>query len=487
MTNNAFGDSVRRMINYFMETQSFGRVTYAHQTINRTPNEVLQLLYNDFSNYQNNFYKFIDIKGNKKSYNHALLPYAIEKFSNNITYIYVYDSNAPANDTRRIEINTSNNTWRMPGYINTFSNHFISVRGGIENLFNTSMINKEGSEQLDKFDVLMAGSTSSVVMQNGDTLVAFNYADTSYSSIDYIIAYPTDGILRAPDGYELEVGDYTIIFSDYDSSNGNPGIYLKNDINGSSGFKRKSADDPDESDLVVFGINKMIYVNPDNKHKNIYLYQVIDNSENLSNKNVKYFEARNYIINTGDSVSVSKTTDEDILLINFGQTTSLDLLLTYSDTLKSLTFKYDQAIIPANSGLTIKPVWENLQNSLLTIFIDIGNNGTIDDTLTLVNQVTGIQNDQGSLMAPDTYNLAQNYPNPFNPSTKISWQLPVGSHQSIKVYDVLGNEVATLVDEYREAGRYEVEFNGSNLASGMYLYRLQAGSFVETKKMILIK
>ena len=85
------------------------------------------------------------------------------------------------------------------------------------------------------------------------------------------------------------------------------------------------------------------------------------------------------------------------------------------------------------------------------------------------------------------YKLEQNYPNPFNPSTRISWQSPVGSYQTIKVYDVLGNEVAALVDEYKPAGSYEIEFNGSNLASGIYLYKLQAGSFVETKKMILLK
>ncbi len=143
--------------------------------------------------------------------------------------------------------------------------------------------------------------------------------------------------------------------------------------------------------------------------------------------------------------------------------------------------------LTANTSHTFVPEWTNLTNSQILVLVDIGNNGTIDDTLTLVNQVTGIQNDQGSLLSPDSYNLAQNYPNPFNPSTKISWQSPVGIHQTIKVYDVLGNEVATLVDEYREAGRYEVEFDGSNLASGMYLYRLQAGSFIETRKMILIK
>jgi hypothetical protein len=83
--------------------------------------------------------------------------------------------------------------------------------------------------------------------------------------------------------------------------------------------------------------------------------------------------------------------------------------------------------------------------------------------------------------------LNQNYPNPFNPSTTISWQSPVSGKQTIKVYDVLGKEVATLVDEYRNAGSYEVEFNAGNLASGVYLYKLQAGNFVQTKKMVLIK
>ena len=86
-----------------------------------------------------------------------------------------------------------------------------------------------------------------------------------------------------------------------------------------------------------------------------------------------------------------------------------------------------------------------------------------------------------------SYRLSQNYPNPFNPSTKISWQSPVAGHQTLKVYDVLGNEVATLVNEYRNAGSYEVDFNTSSLSSGIYFYRLQAGSFVQTKKMILIK
>ena len=86
-----------------------------------------------------------------------------------------------------------------------------------------------------------------------------------------------------------------------------------------------------------------------------------------------------------------------------------------------------------------------------------------------------------------TYNLFQNYPNPFNPATIISYSIPETDLVTLKVYDVLGNEVATLVSENKPVGSYEIEFDGSELTSGVYFYRLQAGSFIETKKMILMK
>jgi hypothetical protein len=110
-------------------------------------------------------------------------------------------------------------------------------------------------------------------------------------------------------------------------------------------------------------------------------------------------------------------------------------------------------------------------------------------TINILDQIVSVPNDQ---LTVNDYVLYQNYPNPFNPSTKISWQSPVGSWQTLKVYDVLGNDVATLVNEYREAGKYEIEFpvetnHALSLPSGVYFYQLKVGNYVETKKMILLR
>jgi photosystem II stability/assembly factor-like uncharacterized protein len=88
---------------------------------------------------------------------------------------------------------------------------------------------------------------------------------------------------------------------------------------------------------------------------------------------------------------------------------------------------------------------------------------------------------------PEGFTLKQNYPNPFNPTTKIQFTLPHESHVTLKVYNLLGQEVQTLVNDMRTAGSYNVEVDASNLSSGLYFYRLSAGDFIQTKKMLLIR
>ncbi len=113
---------------------------------------------------------------------------------------------------------------------------------------------------------------------------------------------------------------------------------------------------------------------------------------------------------------------------------------------------------------------------------------TLDaNTVTKTPTVSAIEN---SSVTPQIFTLSQNYPNPFNPSTKIQYSIEKAAQVSLKVYNVLGNEVATLVNSRQGAGTYTVTFNsnvGVNLSSGVYFYRLESGSFVSTKKLILLK
>ena len=92
-----------------------------------------------------------------------------------------------------------------------------------------------------------------------------------------------------------------------------------------------------------------------------------------------------------------------------------------------------------------------------------------------------------SSMNPVSFYLSQNYPNPFNPTTKIKFSIPQKSQVVIKVFDVLGNEIETLVNEEKLTGTYELTWGAEGLTSGVYFYKIKAGVFVETKKMILIK
>jgi hypothetical protein len=101
-----------------------------------------------------------------------------------------------------------------------------------------------------------------------------------------------------------------------------------------------------------------------------------------------------------------------------------------------------------------------------------------------VSASVGVKNDSP---VPSSYSLAQNYPNPFNPITTIEYHIAQRGFVSLKVHDVLGQEVATLFEGEREPGRYVAAFDGHNHASGVYLYRLTANTFVETKKLILMK
>jgi len=101
--------------------------------------------------------------------------------------------------------------------------------------------------------------------------------------------------------------------------------------------------------------------------------------------------------------------------------------------------------------------------------------------------VTSVETPAVTATIPSMYDLEQNYPNPFNPTTTINYSLPQQGMVTLKVYNIIGQEVGTLVNGYRNAGTHSVAFNAQQLSSGVYFYRLQAGNFSSVKKMLLLK
>ncbi len=94
---------------------------------------------------------------------------------------------------------------------------------------------------------------------------------------------------------------------------------------------------------------------------------------------------------------------------------------------------------------------------------------------------------EARVSVPTVFGLAQNYPNPFNPATTIQYQIPVTSRVTLNVYDILGKEVATLVNETKEPGSYTAQFDGTQFSSGLYVYTINAGTFTAARKMVLTK
>ena len=143
----------------------------------------------------------------------------------------------------------------------------------------------------------------------------------------------------------------------------------------------------------------------------------------------------------------------------------------------------------SSGGYTITNANNILLSSVGEAFIGNATNATQQQQsgFWYVYQQTTVTDVEDEETIPTVFKLEQNYPNPFNPSTKIKFAVPEKSNVLIKIYDILGSEVATLVNEEMDAGLYENDFNAAGLSSGVYLFRMEAGKFINTKKMILLR
>lgn len=146
-------------------------------------------------------------------------------------------------------------------------------------------------------------------------------------------------------------------------------------------------------------------------------------------------------------------------------------------------FFHDSTIADASGNFSWSGTIESEFTNVTTTATDENGNTSMFSDPVIISSVDSKNQD----LKPDTYELSQNHPNPFNPTTRITYSIPSESYVSLKVFDVIGREVVELVNEEKSIGNYAVEFNASDLTSGIYFYRIQAGNFVKTKKMVLMK
>jgi streptogramin lyase len=183
----------------------------------------------------------------------------------------------------------------------------------------------------------------------------------------------------------------------------------------------------------------------------------------------------------GESITpLAVTPDGKLWFANFGSTSTSTYGLCWFDGTNFGIFPQQQT-----GGLPHAQIYDlevkNIQNGY-ELWISCASRG-----VAVLKVITSVTNQEETKSLPTDFVLNQNFPNPFNPTTTISFSIPSSGFTSLKVYDILGNEVATLLNEEKPTGNYSVTFNAYSQSSGTYFYRLSAGSFIEVKKMILIK
>ena len=220
----------------------------------------------------------------------------------------------------------------------------------------------------------------------------------------------------------------------------------------------------------------------------IFLTLVVNCNSGTYNDGQFFFESNITIFNSGGEVTGTYPLGGNGAVLRIVKTPGFNNFLTQIGLEPDSALTYAFMITPGLftlEGITTINTEDYIEARIQHFSTIVG------ATLTAVTDVTD------NFSKPQIFRIEQNYPNPFNPNTIISYRLPVQSYVTLKIYDIIGNDVATLVNEEKGPGTYEVEFsatggsasggNAYNLSSGIYFYQLRAGNFIQTKKMVLLK
>jgi len=422
---------------------------------------------------------------------HAILAYKVKKDPTLASAydVYVYDNSWSDSTNAYIVIDTTLNGgqggWSYSLWPGWGGSKWIYLRDpAINYLTNPTFTKVDPRDRFSPFilsdEVLeistVNGATVRIQDPNGNTSGYFDslILNEIPGSAPLVIE---NGSKMPPIGYSLPMNAYSVELSNFKTPESRVFFFTGN----RSLVVDRSDAQEHQNDLLYFDGNVSL-ANHDAQGKVVHLTNIINESVRE-----KQFDVSSITLTTGDQLMMGPYGPDGMKLVSFGSQKTYELELEYSTDTGIARYKSGSVPFNANTAHVFAPDWPVIGDGrALVVYVDEGNDGTVDDTLALQNQLTGVRN-EGHLDLPDRFQLHQNYPNPFNPSTTIRYGLPTRSYVTLAVFNTLGQQVAQLVNEELESGYHEVTFDGSGLSSGVYFYRLRAGDFVETKRFLLLK
>jgi hypothetical protein len=491
----AINDSTRRVINeLFLYQFGSADLVFDKQARLATPQQTLQALKTELlSNVQN--HSPLVLRNQIGSGVHEVVPYKLVRNAlTQDTYfdVYLYDSNCPdgncyGGSQSILTIDSTTNSWFYAHRAGTMEGVYLDAPANTylnrPVFFFDSSVATPSAPALGKrqasgsYIQLLTSTTGSVVITNPARGSIGCHDSTVFNTFsDGIPIVPATSTFQPPIGYYIPDDSYSIRMSAFMDS-----IAMVSAFGGSTVFSYWRTDAlTNQSDNLSYS-NGIACGNPDTQVKKVSLEAIIS-----ADAGEHQMQVLNCPLAQNDSLQVTAPDTNALTFVNPGQQKVYDLSIVLAGKASQGHFTHAGISIPAHSTHHILPNWHDLTHQPVRIYEDLGNIGSIHDTITLANQLTGF----GGQLTPEIpleFRLEQNYPNPFNPTTVVSCQLPVASRVTLIVYDILGREVARLLDGQIEAGRHDVAFDGSGMASGVYMYRLSAGNYVESKKMVLLK
>lgn len=489
-------DNRRIVINRFMTCQ-FGQEATQHMDTHE--NDQLQGVVEDLKNVLGNNKTLSDLgtiticdfdhPDTSARGCHNIVPYKLEKHMSDPDkfWIYVYDCNIPTDSATRILVDTSLNYWTYDS-LTWDSYQKLWIESPLHTFITRPTIPgiEGGDKNASPFFYLYFSNADSLHLESSlYGSATFSGTQVSDSLTIGTPLYIRDKFGRPPFGFYLPSDSW--LFSLNGDSNNFTRLSMLTE-NSFITYYRDNINTGEIDNILYNGDDTTLWVyNNDGIIKEYGMRLCYEDTE----ENEYLMQCKGIETSPGDSTCFKLVRQMGYTIQNYGNASTYLLELSKLAQEGFLEFADSSITINSNTAHIIYPIWGVDYIEELIIDIDNGIDGTVDDSLILINNIPlDADDDLGQL--PDKFNVAQNYPNPFNPTTTIEFSLPERSQVRITVYNLLGQVVTRLVNKELPAGYHEVVWdskddNGHMVGSGVYLYRMEAGDFVKSYKMMLIK